>query len=139
MLLLSKFSVILVSYFSFISAITHKVRFTHSIIGFFLALSTQPVIAQNAHEVAEARSIYRQANTKPNTATLRAGLARQANGFFGDGTFQPGALRTFDGRYRPVPGLRYHAGLRLVEVLGDYQLRPYDEATSPRMVFILKK
>ncbi|SNC76731.1 Methyltransferase domain-containing protein [Hymenobacter gelipurpurascens] len=31
------------------------------------------------------------------------------------------------------------AGLRLVEVLGDYQLNPFDEATSPRMIFILKK
>lgn len=31
------------------------------------------------------------------------------------------------------------AGLRLVEVLGTYQLAPYDEATSPRMIFILKK
>lgn len=31
------------------------------------------------------------------------------------------------------------AGLRLVEVLGDYHLHPYEEATSPRMIFILKK
>lgn len=31
------------------------------------------------------------------------------------------------------------AGLRLAEVLGDYQLAPYDEAASPRMIFILKK
>lgn len=31
------------------------------------------------------------------------------------------------------------AGLRLAEVLGDYHLNPYDEATSPRMIFILKK
>jgi SAM-dependent methyltransferase len=33
----------------------------------------------------------------------------------------------------------YLAGLRVAEVLGDYQLRPYDQATSPRMIFILKK
>jgi hypothetical protein len=33
----------------------------------------------------------------------------------GDGSFQPGALRTFDNRRRPVPGLRYHAALRLLE------------------------
>ena len=31
------------------------------------------------------------------------------------------------------------AGLRLVEVLGDHHLQPYDEATSPRMIFVLKK
>ncbi|GAB3299155.1 SAM-dependent methyltransferase [Hymenobacter tenuis] len=31
------------------------------------------------------------------------------------------------------------AGLRLAEVLGDYHLGPYDEATSPRMIFVLKK
>jgi SAM-dependent methyltransferase len=31
------------------------------------------------------------------------------------------------------------AGLRLVEVLGDYHLAPFEEATSPRMIFVLKK
>ncbi|SHI40322.1 Methyltransferase domain-containing protein [Hymenobacter daecheongensis DSM 21074] len=31
------------------------------------------------------------------------------------------------------------AGLRLAEVLGDYHLHPYDEQTSPRMIFVLKK
>lgn len=31
------------------------------------------------------------------------------------------------------------AGLRLAEVLGDYQLSPYNEALSPRMIFIVKK
>ncbi|WP_260625764.1 SAM-dependent methyltransferase [Hymenobacter sediminicola] len=31
------------------------------------------------------------------------------------------------------------AGLRLVEVFGDYRLTPYDEQASPRMIFILKK
>jgi SAM-dependent methyltransferase len=29
--------------------------------------------------------------------------------------------------------------LRLAEVLGDYHLTPYDEQTSPRMIFVLKK
>ncbi|WP_303309776.1 cyclopropane-fatty-acyl-phospholipid synthase family protein [Hymenobacter sp. BT730] len=29
--------------------------------------------------------------------------------------------------------------LRLAEVLGNYQLEPYDEANSPRMIFVLKK
>ncbi|WP_400192928.1 class I SAM-dependent methyltransferase [Hymenobacter sp. B81] len=33
----------------------------------------------------------------------------------------------------------YLAGLRLAEVLGDYDLRPYDAASSARMIFILKK
>ncbi|UYZ58284.1 class I SAM-dependent methyltransferase [Hymenobacter latericus] len=33
----------------------------------------------------------------------------------------------------------YLAGLRLGEVLGDYNLNPYIEAESPRMIFILKK
>ncbi|MBC8082600.1 MAG: class I SAM-dependent methyltransferase [Hymenobacter sp.] len=33
----------------------------------------------------------------------------------------------------------YLAGLRVAEVLGDYQLNPYDEAFSPRMIFILKR
>ncbi|RSK31233.1 SAM-dependent methyltransferase [Hymenobacter metallilatus] len=31
------------------------------------------------------------------------------------------------------------AGLRLAETLGDYQLGPFDPATSPRMIFVLKK
>jgi len=31
------------------------------------------------------------------------------------------------------------AGLRLAEILGDYQLGPYDEQASPRMIFVLKK
>ncbi|SMB84046.1 Methyltransferase type 11 [Hymenobacter roseosalivarius DSM 11622] len=31
------------------------------------------------------------------------------------------------------------AGLRLAEVLGDYQLSPYNEALSPRMIFIVKR
>ena len=59
--------------------------------------------------------MYQQANSTPHSATLRASLKSQATGFLGDGTFQPGALRTFDGRYRPVPGLRFHAGMRLLE------------------------
>ena len=33
----------------------------------------------------------------------------------------------------------YLAGLRLAEVLGDYDLRPYAPDSSPRMIFILKK
>ena len=75
----------------------------------------QPAVAQALRDQAEARTLYHQANSAPASATLRAGLTRQAAGFFGDGTFRPGALRTYDGRYRPVPGLRFHTGLRLLE------------------------
>ena len=80
-----------------------------------LGAGSRPVLAQASHDMAEARTLYAQANRAPNETTLRASLKAQASGFFGDGSMQPGALRTFDGRYRPVPGLRYHAGLRLLE------------------------
>ena len=80
-----------------------------------LGASALPATAQTARELAEARTLYAQANHNPTAATLRASLAKQATGFFGDGSFQVGALRTFDGRYRPVPGVRFHAGLRLLE------------------------
>ena len=73
------------------------------------------MLAQTARDQAEARTIYHKANSAPATTALRASLARQASGFFGGGTFLPGALRTFDGRYRPVPGLRFHPGLHLLE------------------------
>ncbi|WP_375435273.1 class I SAM-dependent methyltransferase [uncultured Hymenobacter sp.] len=33
----------------------------------------------------------------------------------------------------------YLAGLRVAEMLGDYHLHPYDEESSPRTIFILKK
>ena len=61
--------------------------------------------AQASKEAADAQKLFYQANTN---AELRATLAAQATGFLGDATFQPGALRTFDGRRRPLPGLRYH-------------------------------
>ena len=80
-----------------------------------LGAGIRPVQAQASHDMAEARTLYAQANRAPQEATLRASLKAQGSGFFGDGSMQPGALRTFDGRYRPVPGLRYHAGLRLLE------------------------
>lgn len=84
---------------------------------FLLSLGTtvRPALAQASHDVVEARTLYAQANRPPNETILRAGLRAQTSGFFGDGSMQPGALRTFDGRYRPVPGLRYHAGIRLLE------------------------
>ena len=91
---------------------------------FLLTLATafRPVAAQNSHDVLEARTVYAQANRDPNATLLRAGLVSQTSGFFGDGSMRPGALRTFDGRYRPVPGLRYHAGLRLLEAQDSISL-----------------
>ena len=90
-----------------------KIIFVMLLLG--LGAGTPPVLAQASHDMAEARTLYAQANRPPNETTLRTNLKTQGSGFFGDGSMQPGALRTFDGRYRPVPGLRYHAGLRLLE------------------------
>ena len=90
-------------------------KLSSCLLALLLVASGRPVLAQAAREQAEARTLYQQANKAPNSAALRASLAKQASGFFGDGSFHPGALRTFDGRYRPVPGLRYHAGLHLLE------------------------
>jgi len=80
-----------------------------------LGVGSTPVLAQASRDMAEARILYAKANRPPYENTLRANLKAQGSGFFGDGSMRPGALRTFDGRYRPVPGLRYHAGLRLLE------------------------
>ncbi|GAC1371653.1 MAG: hypothetical protein NVSMB30_11500 [Hymenobacter sp.] len=81
---------------------------------FFLVACRQPAGAQAAHDQAEARALYQQANAHPGLA-MRALLQQHAAGFLGQGAFQLGALRTYDGRRRPVPGLRYHTGLRLLE------------------------
>ena len=91
------------------------VKHAYYLFAIALLLAGQSAVAQTAHDQAEARTLYRQANLASASASLRTALAKQGSGFFGDGTFQPGALRTFDGRYRPVPGLRFHAGLRLLE------------------------
>lgn len=90
-----------------------KITFLMILLG--LGATAQPALAQASRDLAEARSLYAQANRPPNETNLRTNLKTQGSGFFGDGSLQPGALRTFDGRYRPVPGLRYHAGLRLLE------------------------
>ena len=90
-----------------------KITFVMLLLG--LGILSLPALAQASHDMAEARTLYAQANRPPNETTLRGSLKAQGSGFFGDGSLQPGALRTFDGRYRPVPGLRYHAGLRLLE------------------------
>jgi len=91
------------------------VKLLYCLPAILLAALGQPALAQASRDQAEARTLYHQANAAPASATTRAALARQSSGFFGDGTFQPGALRTFDGRFRPVAGLRFHAGLHLVE------------------------
>jgi hypothetical protein len=124
------------------------VKFTFLLILLGLGAATRSAQAQASRDVAEARSIYAQANRAPQETALRTSLKAQGSGFFGDGSMQPGALRTFDGRYRPVPGLRYHAGLRLLEAQDSINtdsthlwpvgsLRGFDlgepgEATAPR-------
>ena len=97
-----------------------KITFLMLLLG--LAAGSPVAQAQASHDVAEARTLYAQANRPPQEPTLRASLKAQGSGFFGDGSMQPGALRTFDGRYRPVPGLRFHAGLRLLEAQDSINL-----------------
>ena len=97
-------------------------KYLYYLLAFFSLAGGRPAAAQTTHDHAESRALYRQANTAPATTALRASLARQASGFFGNGAFQDGALRTFDGRYRPVPGLRFHAGLRLLEARDSIDL-----------------
>ena len=72
--------------------------------------------AQSAREQSEALALYHQANTPPRISELRGALRQPAAGSLGDGTFQFGTLRTFGGHTIVVPGLRYHAGLHLLEV-----------------------
>ena len=55
-----------------------------------------------------------------------------------------GVEQRFEERVRALSQAQFEeyfqmAGLRLAEVLGDYQLSPYNEAVSPRMIFVLKK
>ncbi|UPL48966.1 SAM-dependent methyltransferase [Hymenobacter sublimis] len=55
-----------------------------------------------------------------------------------------GREQHFEERVRALSQERFEeyfrmAGLRLVEVLGDYHLTAFDAATSPRMIFVLKK
>ncbi len=69
----------------------------------------------NSQEAADAQRLYNHANLGASSQPLRLAIAQQKSGFFGDGTFQTGALRTYDGRHRPVPGLRYHLGQHVLE------------------------
>ncbi|AHJ95622.1 class I SAM-dependent methyltransferase [Hymenobacter swuensis] len=57
---------------------------------------------------------------------------------------EQGLEQRFEERVRALSRERFEeyfrmAGLRLAEVLGDYHLHPFDPATSPRMIFVLKK
>lgn len=79
------------------------------------ALTLLPARGQAARQAALARQVYHLVNTPPASLALKAAVARQTDDLFGDGRFQPGALRTFDGRRRPVPGLRYHVERQLLE------------------------
>ena len=80
-----------------------------------LALSSRPAAAQATRDAIEAQRLYRQTNAALAASALRLSLSQQADGFLGAGSFQAGTLRTFDGQRRPVPGLRYHTGQRVVE------------------------
>ncbi|MBF9223833.1 hypothetical protein [Hymenobacter ruricola] len=84
--------------------------------------AAHPAAAQATRDAAEARVAYQQANAGATARSYRATLGQQASGFLGGNAFQPGALRTFDGRTRPVPGLRYHAGLHLLEAQDSVEL-----------------
>lgn len=57
---------------------------------------------------------------------------------------EQGQEQCFEERVRALTQARFEeyfalAGLRLAETLGDYHLGPFDPATSPRMIFVLKK
>ena len=80
-----------------------------------LAFFSQSAAAQGPREAAEAQRLYRQTNAALAASTLRLSLNQQPDGFLGVSTFRAGTLRTFDGQRRPVPGLRYHIGLRVLE------------------------
>ena len=57
---------------------------------------------------------------------------------------EQGQEQRFEERVRALDAARFAeyfqmADLRLAETLGDYHLGPFDPATSPRMIFVLKK
>jgi len=91
------------------------VKLSYCFLAVVVMAAGQPVLAQTSRDQAEAKALYTQANSGATEAALRASLAQQTKGFYGSSQFQPGALRTFDGRYRPLLGLRYHPGLHLLE------------------------
>ena len=92
-----------------------QVKLSYCLSVFLLAALGRPAFAQAGRDQAEARVLYHHANSTAAGTALRAAMKKQGSGFFGDATFKPGALRTYDNRYRPMPGLRFHTGLQVVE------------------------
>lgn len=66
--------------------------------------------------------LYRQANTGATGLARRAALRQESAASPSHDKFQFGTLRTYDGHAIVVPGLRYHAGLRLLEVQDSVSL-----------------
>ena len=97
-------------------------KYTYYLFAIFLLCGWRPARAQTARDQAEATAMYQQANAGATGQTLRASLGQQTTGFLGDGSFQFGALRTHDGRFRPITGLRYHVGLQLLEAQDSLDL-----------------
>jgi hypothetical protein len=100
------------------------VKASYSLLALF-ALSTAwatPAAAQTSRDIADARVVYQQANTGAVAEGYRASLKQQTSGFIGGPAFQLGSLRTADGRTLLVPGLRYHAGLHLLEAQDSIDL-----------------
>ncbi|MBF9239229.1 hypothetical protein I2I05_17630 [Hymenobacter sp. BT683] len=91
-------------------------KYSYYLLLLLLLAGGQPAWAQSGRDQAEALVAYQQANSSPAGAALRASLSQQSSGFVGDGSFAFGFLRTYAGRYLPIPGLRYHAGLQVLEV-----------------------
>lgn len=99
-------------------------KYRPCLVTFLLLLlgSGQRAAAQSAREQSEALVLYRQANTAATGLERRAALRQELAATAGNGKFQFGTLRTFDGHAIVVPGLRYHAGLRLLEVQDSVSL-----------------
>ncbi|MBJ6108466.1 hypothetical protein JAO73_05560 [Hymenobacter sp. BT523] len=97
-------------------------NFTPFFFAILLSAFARPVAAQTSRDAAEARVAYQQANTGASARAYRAAMGQQPAGFLGGNAFQPGSLRTFDGRNLLVPGLRYHAGLHLLEAQDSVEL-----------------
>jgi hypothetical protein len=90
-------------------------QFLSSVLLCLVASGSVAAQGQAARDAADAQKLYAQANMGASSQPLRIAIAQQLDGFLGDGTFQAGALRTFDGQRRPVPGLRYHLGQHVLE------------------------
>ncbi|MBF9141560.1 hypothetical protein [Hymenobacter properus] len=99
-----------------------KTSFCLSLLFAAAVSGAAPAAAQTSRDVADARVAYQQANTGAVAEGYRASLKQQTSGFVGGPAFQLGYLRTADGRSLLVPGLRYHAGLHLLEAQDSIDL-----------------